>query len=788
MKTTLKIGVNLRLLNLGKIGGMEGYVRNLLEYLLKLDPTLSLVLFVTDTNSHIFNFDPQRVKKVEISHSDYGEKIISSLINEVVTLYFCPLLILEPIVVSIPTVINIPDLQHEVFPEFFTQEVLDWRKLHFQASAASANAVLTLSEFSAKSIIDKLGCAPEKVKAIHIAGEEGSSASLNPEMGNQVEAKFSLPGIFGYFPANTWPHKNHKNLLQAIKIYKEKFGPAPKIILTGAADSGHLELQGLVKELGLENEISFLGYLSREEMHGLFRKASFLIFPSLFEGFGMPPIEAMLFGCPVICSNTTSLPEIVGDAGLFFDPRKPEEIADAIHRVLHEPGLRHDLIEKGTLQAAKFNWTNTAEQTLAVFSEVVEKHQEKDKDGPLVSIVTPSYNQGEFIEETILSVIGQRYANMEYLVMDGGSTDQTVSILQKYDDRIEWISETDKGQGDAVNKGFRQAKGEILGWLNSDDTYLPDTVIKVVRYFQENPEAVMVYGNAYYTNKDGIIESPYLSEDFNLERLAEKCIICQPSVFIRRKVFAEIGELDIDLRTCMDYEYWIRIGKRYPKQIGFLGDFLATSRMYEENKTFSMREKVYEEIIKTVRKYYGHVPDSWFQGYLHDVFFGQKVEPKPAGLGRWCYWIGISRRIRALGLPKPMLMATIATAKAKIWSDIQIVEGQYEDGWVGKECVFRIWKKPSQKAIRICGKNMAPDQEPLEIGIFFGGEKVSNISVTAKGSFMTSIPLPLNLQNAGMLELKLIPENNFCPKDFGSADERLLSFILLDIKLLKKDT
>ena len=125
------------------------------------------------------------------------------------------------------------------------------------------------------------------------------------------------------------------------------------------------------------------------------------------------------------------------------------------------------------------------------------------RKGPLVSIVTPSYNHGRYIEETIQSVLNQDYPNLEYLVIDGGSSDNTVEILKKYEGRLTWISEKDRGQADAINKGFRMANGEILAWLNSDDTYLPGAVQHSVRYLEAHSEVAMLYGEGYHIDAEG---------------------------------------------------------------------------------------------------------------------------------------------------------------------------------------------------------------------------------------------------------------------------------------------
>lgn len=237
---------------------------------------------------------------------------------------------------------------------------------------------------------------------------------------------------------------------------------------------------------------------------------------------------------------------------------------------------------------------------------------------PLVSIITPSFNQGRFIEETIKSVLSQDYPYIEYIVIDGGSTDGSIEILKKYEDRLAWISEPDHGQADAVNKGFSRAKGAILGWLNSDDTYTPGAVSAAAEHFLQHPEIVMVYGDAHFIDETGNAAEKYPSEPFRLKRLAETCFLSQPAVFIRTEVFRKIGLLDISLQTCMDYEYWIRIGESYPgTAIAYLkGKFLANARSHRESKSARLREIHYTEVMETAKKYFGYVSPFWRLGYM----------------------------------------------------------------------------------------------------------------------------------------------------------------------------
>jgi glycosyltransferase involved in cell wall biosynthesis len=238
-------------------------------------------------------------------------------------------------------------------------------------------------------------------------------------------------------------------------------------------------------------------------------------------------------------------------------------------------------------------------------------------DEPLVTIVTPSYNQGRFIEETILSVLNQDYPAIEYLVFDGGSNDQTLDILAKYSDRLSFISEKDRGQAHAINKGFQKAKGEIVAFLNSDDTYLPGAVSAAVRGMAQNPFAPFLYGQGYHIDENNNILERYPTEPFSDERLRETCFLCQPTVFIRKAALEKAGYLDERLHFCLDYELWIRLA-RLGEPI-YLNRYLANSRLYETNKTLGQRRRFHWEIAGMWKRVEGRVPTSWVFGLAHAI-------------------------------------------------------------------------------------------------------------------------------------------------------------------------
>ncbi len=235
-----------------------------------------------------------------------------------------------------------------------------------------------------------------------------------------------------------------------------------------------------------------------------------------------------------------------------------------------------------------------------------------------ICVITPSYNQGEFIERTIQSVLQQQIPNLDYIVVDGASTDSTLEVLKKYEGKIRWISEKDKGQTDAVNKGIASTKGKIIGWLNSDDIYYSDTLQTVLDFFKTHPEIDVVYANANHIDKNDNVIEAYPTEPWDIERLKEVCYLCQPAVFFRRSVIDRFEQLDTNLNYCMDYEYWLRLalnGATFAK----IDKILAGSRLYDETKTLGARIKVHQEINAVLQKKLHNIPNRWLSNYAHVV-------------------------------------------------------------------------------------------------------------------------------------------------------------------------
>jgi glycosyltransferase involved in cell wall biosynthesis len=218
---------------------------------------------------------------------------------------------------------------------------------------------------------------------------------------------------------------------------------------------------------------------------------------------------------------------------------------------------------------------------------------------PLVSIVTPSFNQAPFLERTIQSVLAQDYPRLEYIIVDGGSTDGSREIIRRYENRLAWwVSEKDRGQTDALNKGFARAKGDVLAWLNSDDTYRPGAVAAAVKYLHAHPEVGMVYSDAHYIDEAGRVIGTFPAAQTDLQRLRRGYVhIPQQTTFFRAALWRELGPLDPSFFFAMDYDLWTRIAAR--SAIQYLpGSTWADFRLHASGKTISADDRCWPEMLR----------------------------------------------------------------------------------------------------------------------------------------------------------------------------------------------
>jgi glycosyltransferase involved in cell wall biosynthesis len=275
-----------------------------------------------------------------------------------------------------PTVLTMPDLQHLTYPSFFPKEVYNTREKLFRSSAASANHIICISQFTFDEVHKHYGVPREKMSVVWVTPSRACRIQLMTEERHRILQALGVRPPFVFYPAHNWPHKNHERLLTAFHQASTLLPAEMKLILTGGVldgvDSG-VNLSALISQLNLESRVHHLGYLTPIQLRALYASATALVFPSLFEGFGMPVAEAILSGCPVVCSGTTSLPEIAGNAALFFNPEKTEEISAALVQICADEDLRNEMKRKALIRRSVFSSWLPAIQTMSIYRKVVEE-------------------------------------------------------------------------------------------------------------------------------------------------------------------------------------------------------------------------------------------------------------------------------------------------------------------------------------------------------------------------------------------------------------------------------
>lgn len=268
-----------------------------------------------------------------------------------------------------------------------------------------------------------------------------------------------------------------------------------------------------------------------------------------------------------------------------------------------------------------------------------------------VGIVTPVLNGAAFIRETIESVLAQTHAPLEYLVLDGGSTDGTLEILRSYGERVRWESRKDTGQSDAIARGIAQLDAAYVGYLNADDVLEPDAIATLASALDENPRAGVAYADALHVDESGATIAPYPTQAFDANALERGCFICQPATLLRRAAYEEIGGVNTRLHFAMDYDLWLRLAAR--TEFAYVPQTLARSRMHRENKTLACRERVYREIFRVLLTHKKYVPYEWIAGYsdylLHrtDQFFRRSASSKLTAL--LAFFLGMGMNFRRPG-------------------------------------------------------------------------------------------------------------------------------------------
>lgn len=371
----MRIGIQLLSLKPGHIGGQEVYLQRLIRTMLAMLGDDRLILFLRPiaaaqadfqeftAHSHVEAVIEDPEPRYGPRYAEWNLRLLAAAALDVV--YF-PLSFFFPRPLPLPVAVHVPDLQHEFFPEYFPPEQLAWRRERIPESVAMADATITHTRFSALSLIEKLGADEHKLHVISAGG------FLPDELkdGTTVAGFGPDDPPFVFYPAADWPHKNHETLLQALALLPPGEPPL-RLALSGMLSQRGELLRRLARELKIAERVAFLGCVSRPELIGLYRAARLMAFPSRFEGFGLPLIEAMQLGCPVVASKAEGVQETAGQAALLCDD-EPAAWTEALGRVAQDASLAADLRRRGFERAQDFNWDDAAARHLTLLRTLAQ--------------------------------------------------------------------------------------------------------------------------------------------------------------------------------------------------------------------------------------------------------------------------------------------------------------------------------------------------------------------------------------------------------------------------------
>lgn len=304
------------------------------------------------------------------SHPPWSTRILRA---NGVNLLFCPFtapIYNEP---NIPTISIVYDLQHRAYPQFFSPVEVANRDTTLTLVSQKVDAIICISEYTRQTLLTHFSqIKPERTQTIHVCIHSRLTTNTT-EPAPLIELGLA-ERPFMFYPANFWLHKNHRLLLTAYSILLRRRPELDlDLVFTGALVEPEQELRVAVERMGLKDRVHFLGYLSDGQLATVFAGCQFIIYPSLYEGFGIPLLEAFAYGKPVLCSHATSLPEIGGDAALYFDPRKPTEIVQAIESLLDQPQLTETLVERGYQQLTKFDQAGMTRRYVEIFDQILQR-------------------------------------------------------------------------------------------------------------------------------------------------------------------------------------------------------------------------------------------------------------------------------------------------------------------------------------------------------------------------------------------------------------------------------
>ena len=358
--------------------GIGTYVRNLVEHLARQSFDDEYVMFCRDSDAeYVRALGPRFLPKV-LTAGNYSARehlsIPFALRTARADVFHSPHYVVSPLT-ACPYVVTIHDCIHLRFPQYLPNRLAPfYARTMMRTAARRARRVLTVSKASKDDILHYLKIPPDKVEVVYNALDSRLATPPTQADISRVRERFLLTSPFILYAGNIKPHKNVDRLIEAYALLRKRGIVGVKLLIIGDAISKYPQMRRLVHRFQLHQHVRFLGFVPDATLAALYRLASVFVFPSLYEGFGLPPLEAMAAGAPVVTSNVSSLPEVVGDAALLIDPTSAEAIAHAMARVLGEPGLRSELVRRGHERVKAFSWERSVARVREIYAEVAGAH------------------------------------------------------------------------------------------------------------------------------------------------------------------------------------------------------------------------------------------------------------------------------------------------------------------------------------------------------------------------------------------------------------------------------
>jgi len=354
--------------------GIGTYIRNVLRQLARLDCETEFVLLCRPDDVETLRQLGQNFRPVIETAGNYSIaeqlKVPLALRREGVTLFHTPHYVLSPLV-ACPSVATIHDCIHLMFPQYLPSRfALTYARTSISLAARRATRVITVSESSKRDILRFVDTTPDKIDVIYNAYDERFGEEPQEEAVVRVRERYQLQGEFVLYAGNVKPHKNVERLIDAFHLVRQRGLDHLKLVVIGDEVSHYASLRRAVHRYNLHRHVRFLGYMPEDTLAIMYRLAGVFVFPSLYEGFGLPPLEAMASGTPVVVSNVSSLPEVAGDAAVLVNPLDPVDIADGIMRVLTNDDLRRELRRRGLGRARQFSWEASARRVREIYAQV----------------------------------------------------------------------------------------------------------------------------------------------------------------------------------------------------------------------------------------------------------------------------------------------------------------------------------------------------------------------------------------------------------------------------------